>query len=147
MRMTKRQWELLQEALLQFNLTLKPGQDPWYRPGEVDALVALLDPRGDYARDPEEPRKYRYVATFDSQAWLHNCAFSVDPQGDTEWDCTPELIAPYIQGDGTLGEPFSEVYRGAWLDEDDILRGDPAAPEWVREWQGPFTITVRRVKS
>jgi hypothetical protein len=30
------------------------------------------------------------------------------------------------------------------VDNDDVFQGDPEAPEWVREWHGPFTIRIRR---
>ena len=29
------------------------------------------------------------------------------------------------------------------LDTDDVFQDDPAAPQWVRDWQGPFTIRIR----
>ena len=30
------------------------------------------------------------------------------------------------------------------LDNDDLFKSDPAAPEWIRRWRGPFDIRIRR---
>ena len=38
---------------------------------------------------------------------------------------------------------FGDMGDGWVLDASDIFKDDPAAPEWVRKWQGPFTIWVR----
>lgn len=85
----------------------------------------------------------KYVATFDPQAWMNDYALSVDPEGDTDWDCT-EAVREFVGADGGLMKPFRLMnYGDDYLDNDDILKSDPAAPEWVREWSGPFTITVR----
>lgn len=88
----------------------------------------------------------RYVASFEPQAWQNDYANPVDPEGETDWDCT-DYIREYLEPDGSLRSPFrKQMGLGRWLDNDDILKSDPAAPEWVREWQGPFTIVVRRLE-
>lgn len=80
-----------------------------------------------------------YQAEFDPQVWLNNHAFSIDPVGDTVWDCTtflhsnPELKS---QVDAALAKD------GHFLDLNDELRDDPAIPAWTKEHAGPFTITV-----
>lgn len=92
--------------------------------------------------------KTRYVATFEPQAWQNDYANPVDPEGETSWDCTKFVTRP----PKWLREGVTEFYfielktEGAMLDTDDIFKCDPAAPKWVREWKGPFTITVERVR-
>lgn len=82
-------------------------------------------------------RSIRLKATFDAQAWVNDYALSVGPLGDATWDCTSHFRRHF--GEKELQE-IQEV--GAFIDEDDVLLDDPAAPEWIREWNGPFTITV-----
>lgn len=45
-----------------------------------------------------------------------------------------------------MPEPLrGEAVKADWarvLDIDDALREDENAPEWVRQWHGPFTIQV-----
>lgn len=80
----------------------------------------------------------KLIATFDPQVWLNDHALSVDPQGETKWDCTN-----YVQELKLTDkvEKFIEK-EGYWLDCDDVLKEDANAPEWIREWTGPFSITV-----
>jgi hypothetical protein len=86
----------------------------------------------------------KYTAEFDPQAWQNDQANSVDPEGETKWDCTA-AVQKYVQPDGSLGKPFKlQTFTGQYVDNDDVLHKDPAAPQWVRDWRGPFTITVTR---
>jgi hypothetical protein len=82
-----------------------------------------------------------YVATFTPQAWIKDYAVQVDPEGPTTWDCTKFVgeLDPFTQ-DG-INESIGE--EGHWLDSFDLLKGDEAAPQWVKDWQGPFTIVVQ----
>lgn len=81
------------------------------------------------------------IARFTPQAWVNDYAVDVDPEGDQEWDATAELA----------NVPFGYKWRlldelrtnGQVCDDYDWFRSDPNAPKWVREWQGPFTITLR----
>ncbi len=81
----------------------------------------------------------RYQAHFDPQAWVNDYAVSVDPEGEQTWDCTA------FASDDT---DYTARVLGNWdgLDRDDVFIGDPAAPEWVRNWHGPFTITIETVR-
>jgi len=75
-----------------------------------------------------------YIATFTPQAWIRDYAVDVDPSGPTSWRVGPEsvgLAAAIVESDAD------------GLDIDDQLKSDPAAPEWVREHHGPFSIHVR----
>jgi hypothetical protein len=76
-----------------------------------------------------------YIATFTPQAWLNDSAVTVDAEGDTSWDCTAELA--------TMPADYRAQVIESGHDIDDWLKGDGAAPQWVREWQGPFEIHVR----
>jgi hypothetical protein len=81
----------------------------------------------------------KFTATIDPQEWVDDYALSVDPPGETTWDCTAFIKAdPERFGDVEL--TIDEEDR--WLDTNDALREDPNAPAWVKEWSGPFTITV-----
>ena len=86
-------------------------------------------------------RAARYTATFDPQAWVNDHSVNVDPEGETEWDCTEFLDAhPAL-----LMEIDAAIDRDdEWVDASDVLRDDPNMPEWAREWTGPFVITVFR---
>lgn len=88
----------------------------------------------------------RYLAEFEPQAWQNDYAVPVDPEGETEWDCTAFVTNPpeWVSKD-YFGAKFQEELdsvQGYFVDNDDVLQKDPAAPEWVRRWRGPFTITV-----
>lgn len=75
----------------------------------------------------------RFTAEFSAQAWLSNHALSVDPDGDTTWDVTEHLkmlrpdLRPLVLKPGL---------------ERDGLREAKTAPQWVREWSGPFEIEL-----
>lgn len=68
------------------------------------------------------------IARFTPQAWVNDYAVDVDPEGPTEWKVSEAFAAE-----------FAGVTDSADLDD---LKDDPAAPEWVREFQGPFEIHV-----
>lgn len=79
---------------------------------------------------------HQYRAHFTPQMWLNDHALDVEPQGPTSW----------IVSEKMLGEAARIVAAGFadGLDCDDVLINDPAAPEWVRDWDGPFSIFVER---
>lgn len=64
-------------------------------------------------------------AEFTPQAWVGDYAVEVDPEGPRDWSPSIEVRV------NDLG-----------LDVYDELKSDPSAPEWVREWTGPFSIYV-----
>ena len=82
-----------------------------------------------------------YTAHFDPQAWINDYATTVDAQGEQTWDCTA-----FIEADPALKAEVDEAIadEGHFLDTDDVLMGDEAAPQWVKDWSGPFTITVQK---
>jgi len=75
----------------------------------------------------------RITARFHPQAWVNDWAMAVDPQGETEWDVTHEVVA--------MGREAATAMR----DDDyatDYLRESANAPAWVRDWSGPFYVEV-----
>ncbi len=80
-------------------------------------------------------------ARFDAQAWISDNAISIDPEGDTVWDCTEffnGLASDYRAG--LLEEIDYDGYEA--LEYEDQLKDDPNAPEWIRRHRGPFSIWV-----
>lgn len=92
--------------------------------------------------------KTKYTATFTPEAWINDYAVPVDPEGPTEWDCSAFVDADTL----AYLEQCAQRRGDDWqlddvLDLDDVFKDDPAAPQWVREWRGPFTIRVRATTS
>ena len=73
------------------------------------------------------------LAKFYPQAWVNDYAIDVDPEGDTEWDATPEILAMTVADRIKLKDNSYET--------DDLQYG-VNAPQWVANWSGPFYITV-----
>ena len=69
------------------------------------------------------PMPNAHVAKFQAQTWQRDYAIDVDAEGNTAWSVDPAEL------DG-CDEHF------------DDLRTSRLAPDWVRDWTGPFTITV-----
>jgi hypothetical protein len=82
----------------------------------------------------------RFTAHFTPEAWIKDNATEVDAEGPQEWDCTEFAYANYGY---TLRVIEGAGFGIAGIDNDDVFKSDPAAPQWVRDWKGPFTITVR----
>lgn len=82
--------------------------DPKYR-GWREDVIALSD--------------CAVTADFLAQAWVHDWALAVDPEGDTSWTIDPDEIDPRQR-------------------DFDYLQNSRHAPAWVRNWNGPFEITL-----
>ena len=81
-----------------------------------------------------------FVARFGPEAWINDNAVPVDPEGPTTWNCTRSVLddPAYWEGEAAFqGNWASEV-----IDRSDVLKDDPDAPQWVRDYGGPCTITV-----
>lgn len=96
----------------------------------TDADYDAILPAWDRAGTPS-----RFQATFVPQAWQNDYAIRVDPKGDTVWDISTQFLL-----DSTLDKLFTAFARRDYARDD--LRFDPAAPSWVREWQGPFEVDL-----
>lgn len=89
-------------------------------------------------------------AHFTPEAWIRDQAIEVDPEGEQEWDATSYAAEHAEYLDRLVAR--EEEHRKRWpsvdtgdfevCDNDDVFQDDPAAPEWVREWHGPFTINL-----
>lgn len=96
------------------------------------------DPEGwaDEIAQAAAPQQFR--AKFHPQAWQNDYAISVDPEGETEFDVTAEVLELLEAGREV---PDADSY------ESDDLRNAAKAPKWVRDWSGPFYIEVRDLRA
>lgn len=96
----------------------------------LDAIDEALEPY----------RRPRYTATFTPQAWMRDYAVEVDAEGPTTWDATDAVNGLSEDYRATLLAEIEAEDRA--LDAHDALKDDPNAPEWVRDWRGPFDIHI-----
>lgn len=82
-----------------------------------------------------DPAVRRIIATFIPQAWVNDYAVTVDPQGATTFDVTETILR--------IGEARARALRDD-QHETDELRTHAAAPQWVRDWHGPFAVNVEQ---
>jgi len=75
----------------------------------------------------------RVRAKFHPQAWINDYAVDVDPEGPLTWDVTDAILA---MGKTRALELQDSDYAT------DVFRDASGAPEWVREWSGPFYVEV-----
>jgi hypothetical protein len=75
----------------------------------------------------------RILATFHPQAWQNDYAIDVDPEGETDFDVTDEILA--------MGKEKAVALKDDQY-ETDALRYAKAAPKWVQDWNGPFYVEV-----
>ena len=75
----------------------------------------------------------RVIAVFVPQQWVNDLAIRVDPKGEDSWDVTEIIEA--MGAEALLLE--DDQY------ETDDLRDAPNAPQWVKDWEGPFYVQVR----
>jgi hypothetical protein len=75
------------------------------------------------------------TAHFRPEAWVRDNAIPVDPEGPTRWEVSPAYLAKLVAEHGD-----EVLYEAGY--ESDELRYDPAAPEWIREWSGPFSVSL-----
>lgn len=75
-----------------------------------------------------------WQAEFSPEAWINDYAVSVDPAGETTWKIDAAEAAQCFQNTAT---PGTDVIANR-----DALREHPNAPQWVKEWSGPFEIRL-----
>lgn len=75
------------------------------------------------------------LAIFHPQAWVNDWALEVDPEGETEFDVGPEIRA--MGREKALTLLTDDNY------DTDELRTATNAPDWVKNWSGPFRIEVK----
>lgn len=71
--------------------------------------------------------------TFFPQAWVRDTAMQVDPQGPDTWTMT------LLEMEETTGVSDPEELDDHPYQRDD-LRLSKNAPDWVKNWSGPFEI-------
>ena len=77
----------------------------------------------------------RIMATFHPQAWQNDYAIAVDPEGEVEFDVTPEVVA--------MGKEEARKVKDDQYESDDLRTAD-AAPDWIKNWNGPFYVEVEQ---
>lgn len=90
----------------------------------TDTTAAALD-RGDLIE-----------VEFTPQAWIGDTAYPADPDGDTCWLVGKEEFVELT------GKSPDEIEDDNY--ESDRLRESENAPQWVKDWSGPFAISVVR---
>lgn len=75
----------------------------------------------------------RVIAHFQPQAWVNDNAINVDASGETEWDITAEIAAM----DPKRAQDIEDD-----TDESDAFTGSKSAPAFVRDWSGPYYVSV-----
>lgn len=88
-------------------------------------------------------------ARFTPQVWINDYAHEIDSAGEREWDLDPELVEKIVAHHAPTHPLGIEGAFDEALEADtyvsDEFKHDPAAPEWVREHDGPFYCEVYRV--
>ena len=80
----------------------------------------------------------KYKASFRPQKTRHDGnVYCVPPLGETDWDATEWV-------DGLCENERNEAFKPDTFSSD-RLSADPNAPEWIREWAGPFYIALDEV--
>lgn len=113
-------------------------QDKFARVWMPDDLYMSKDVTHWYAavRDlllPTDGRE-RIEAVFQPETWINDHAVPCDPQGDTVFDVTYEMIM--------MGFDAAEAIDSG---NADFLTDALRAPRWISNWPGPFTITIKDI--
>jgi hypothetical protein len=72
-------------------------------------------------------------ATFIPQAWSDDHLIPVDPLGDASFDVTAEIKAMGMIAARQIAD---------YTSSSDQLRYAASAPQWVKDWPGPYSIEV-----
>lgn len=105
----------------------QPGSDS--EPGET------VRPKPENSPVPAGPAPY--IACFTPQAWVNDWAIEADAEGPTEWPVYREEIQALIAWGATLAQLLTPD-----TNESDELRSSRHAPRWVRDWSGPYYVTL-----
>ena len=73
------------------------------------------------------------IAKFIPQAWINNSAVDVDTEGETTQNVTDYVI--------NLSKNNRLLIKDNH-DSSDNLKNNTNAPEWIKNWNGPFYIEV-----
>lgn len=84
---------------------------------------SIADEDPDWAEKVFFASDCRVTARITAQAWVRDTAMEVDAEGPDSWDIVPEDLD----------------LRSSDLD---FLKDSRNAPQWVRDWSGPFEIDL-----
>lgn len=79
------------------------------------------------------PAGKRIIAKFIPEAWVNDWAVRVDPRGPDTFDVTDQIIA--------MGKEKALALRDDQYETDDLCYV-PGAPQWIKDWEGPFYVAV-----
>lgn len=99
-----------------------------------DAIETLRD--GEHEPpSPETPAcsEKRIIATFVPQVWVNDHAVTCDPLGETRFDVTDAILA--------MGQTDALQLRDDDMGTDNLAQL-PNAPDWIKNWPGPFYVAV-----
>lgn len=91
----------------------------------IRALSYLLLPKEERDSTPS------MICDFLAQAWLNDNPISVDPNGDTSWDATFDVLLNRAEIESVIDNGDIPI---------EILHLSPTAPEWIRKWTGPCDL-------
>lgn len=103
---------------------------------EENAEAAALDPDPRYVTG--DPENAVIECRFTPQAWVRDQAMEVDPEGATTWFMTMHEVED-LCGASSLDDLEDDTH------DTDALRGSIHAPQWVKDWSGPFYVSVDTV--
>lgn len=90
-----------------------------------------IDPEAEQMQaEPQEQTGRRLLVTFHPQAWVKDNAISVDP-GPTEIDVTEVVLS--------MDRDYALTMEDNSYESDGLMHA-LSAPDWVRNWTGPFYI-------
>ncbi|MDE1675464.1 hypothetical protein [Nocardia gipuzkoensis] len=105
----------------------------WRRCPRRHTFVAAVTGHGWQPGDlPPSLPAVAVTARFQPQAWINNHAVDTDNDSPNQWTVSPALIPQTLR----------VILTGSASADLDFLTEDPAAPDWIRHWRGPFNITI-----
>lgn len=117
-------WRTVREAK-----ELKSISESWYGVYAWELAKKIV------ATLPEDQREIN--ANFTPQAWINDYATEVDCEDDRDYNVILDVIAGAIQHNA---ETIEEHLDG--LGDNDEFQTAEEAPDWVRDWSGPFDIEI-----
>jgi len=76
------------------------------------------------------------LVRFHPQEWVNDNTVDSPPRGDSTWEPTDLL------GDLAYYKNFEDAFEyERWFED------DPACPDWIKDWDGPFFIQVMAVRA
>ncbi len=86
------------------------------------------------------------ICNFTPQAWINDNAMTVDADGETMW-LMPLAEALDLKNGFRTHNPFYKTAADLEeADELDDLRNSNHAPAWMKDWSGPFEVSLLEVK-